>query len=224
MCYRRAFASLCLTDISFFMAHLAPERRCLPEHWPDSQERIWESMDIHNMNGCFPKVRYYCSVFESWGFLSFQAWTMPSCPVEMWDLWAKMPCPGLTLGEWMRCDDVMRWECAKSTHGRHGRHTSAVRFILQPAFQFEGTQVQSLCCDYGSCFLVCLPSHFFSLFCVRNERAWVVCLESSILSASSYAGEHFWPHWGSVSCCDCRQADKTVSCLNLQLIRLGLKD
>lgn len=29
---------------------------------------------------------------------------MPSCPVEMWDLWAKMPCPGLTLGEWMRCD------------------------------------------------------------------------------------------------------------------------
>lgn len=103
-------------------------------------------------------------------------------------------------------------------------HTSAVRFILQPAFQFEGTQVQSLCCDYGSCFLVCLPSHFFSLFCVRNERAWVVCLESSILSASSHAGEHFWPHWGSVSCCDCRQADKTVSCLNLQLIRLGLKD
>lgn len=46
-----------------------------------------------------------------------QAWTMPSCPVEMWDLWAKMPCPGLTLGEWMRCDAMMN--CAKSTHGRH---------------------------------------------------------------------------------------------------------
>lgn len=70
-----------------------------------ASENQWISMDT---NPC--RVPFFFVFYA-------QAWTMPSCPVEMWDLWAKMPCPGLTLGEWMRCDAMMN--CAKSTHGRH---------------------------------------------------------------------------------------------------------